>query len=158
LGNHRCRNRRHSRLNRSTAGRVPGLYNLVLYLERPCVIQVGKLGRFHFQRGYYIYTGSARGGLDQRLRHYSKDPSSPRWHIDYLRKHARLIKALCYANAEIDECALNDAILALRGATVPVKGFGSSDCSCISHLAFFSAEGGLPAQIQKAKGCSVRAP
>lgn len=47
---------------------VPGVYQLVIRMRRPAVITVGALGRCRFPAGWYVYTGSARNGLEQRIR------------------------------------------------------------------------------------------
>jgi len=51
-----------------------GTYILVVKLEKDKQIQVGKLGDFLFEKGYYCYVGSAMNGLEQRIgRHQSKN-------------------------------------------------------------------------------------
>lgn len=35
---------------------------------------------------------------------------------------------------------MNSKTLAMDGATVPVAGFGASDCKCVSHLIYFKVE------------------
>jgi sugar fermentation stimulation protein A len=44
-----------------------GSYLLVLELKRSRNIQVGKLGRISFRRGFYIYVGSAMAHLSKRI-------------------------------------------------------------------------------------------
>ena len=41
-----------------------GTYILTLSLETKQNIQIGKLGRFKFPSGYYVYVGSAFGPVD----------------------------------------------------------------------------------------------
>lgn len=81
------------------------------------------------------------------------NPHSPKmhWHIDYLLKAARVIKVVKYAglkrlaqqNGESanlcggDECRINRKVGELPDAKMIVKGFGSSDCRCRTHLYFF---------------------
>ena len=74
----------------------PGSYLLLLETRRAQHITIGKLGRFHFPKGYYCYTGSAMGpgGLAARLgRHKRLSNKTKRWHIDYLRSHSRYVGA-----------------------------------------------------------------
>ncbi len=49
-----------------------GSYILILHLNRPERIAVGKLGKCSFPAGYYTYVGSALGpgGLASRLKHH----------------------------------------------------------------------------------------
>ena len=65
-----------------------GTYALVLVLEVELRLQAGKLGIHTFPPGYYIYTGSALGGLSGRLKHHLKLEKKLHWHIDYLLQGA----------------------------------------------------------------------
>lgn len=95
---------------------------------------MGRLGRFDFAAGVYAYVGSAfgPGGLRSRLRRHLKARKPRRWHVDYLRAHAA-IAAIWYGPdpREHDWAALLQGI---KGAAIPVPGFGASDCSCPAHL------------------------
>jgi len=67
----------------------PGIYTLILSLPQAGKITVGSLGVMDFVRGYYSYTGSARGpgGLKRVDRHILVSEGikkTRRWHIDYL--------------------------------------------------------------------------
>lgn len=105
-------------------------------LDRQQRIQVGQLGRFHFNTGTYVYVGSAwgPGGLAARIGRHLRSLKKCRWHIDYLRRHARIkeIWVGCYRpNVE----HLWAGIFAdLTGGAVPAENFGSSDCRCSAHL------------------------
>lgn len=117
-----------------------GVYLLQIRLDRPDRIKVGKLGTFHFPKGRYIYTGSALCGLEKRLgRHFKKD-KKPHWHVDYLLEKAEIEGVLIVETESRIECDLNWLVLNLPGARVIVKGFGSSDCKCPSHLVHLSNE------------------
>ena len=61
-----------------------GTYQLVIHLEADRIITVGKLGRFHFPAGYYIYSGSAQKNLTHRISRHLRKKKPLRWHIDYL--------------------------------------------------------------------------
>ncbi len=110
---------------------------LVLHLPEPRRLPVGKLGEFEFPAGYYMYAGSARGGLRGRvLRHVSADKKQ-HWHIDYLNSGesgATVIDVWWQAGQERLECVWAAAALRLPGASTPAPGFGASDCRCDSHL------------------------
>jgi Uri superfamily endonuclease len=131
----------------------PGTYALLLKLDKQERITVGKLGTFDFPAGYYLYVGSALGpgGLQARLaRHQrgsensSQSSSSQRgkklhWHIDYLLQRGQLIEVWSVVSEERLECKWSEVARGLSGAQVPVRGFGSSDCRCLTHLIYFSA-------------------
>jgi len=125
-----------------------GTYQLLIKLDRDEIISVGKLGTFNFPAGYYVYTGSAMGGIDARIaRHLSKIKRF-HWHIDYLLERSSIIRYAINESSARLECEFSEAVLAMDGARTPVKGFGSSDCKCTSHLAWFENEPvRLPAEI-----------
>ena len=70
----------------------PGTYVLILHLAGGEVIRVGSLGSYAFPAGFYAYVGSAcgPGGLAGRLRHHIAGGARPHWHVDHLRRAARL--------------------------------------------------------------------
>jgi len=95
---------------------------------------------FHFAKGYYVYVGSAfgPGGIRARLGRHLSDNKTQRWHIDFLRAHTEPVKYVIAPEKRLEHVWANE--LAQRNAaSMPVTGFGSSDCRCTSHL-FFSAE------------------
>ena len=124
---------------------APGTYALLLDLPRPARIGIGRLGCFRFERGCYVYVGSALGpgGLRARLRHHARHPdergASPHWHVDYLRREARLLRVWFTEDGRRHEHEWARAAGSLGGAASPVHGFGASDCACVSHLFAFAA-------------------
>ena len=114
-----------------------GTYALVLSLEEATTCQVGKLGLCHFPTGYYIYVGSALGGLAQRLRRHLRIEKRLHWHIDYLLQHSKAIEIWYALERNSHECLWGWLAGNLPGAQMPVPGFGSSDCRCPSHLTHF---------------------
>lgn len=113
-----------------------GSYQLILRLPKATILQVGRLGSFLFPAGMYIYTGSALNGLDARLARHRRQNKTLHWHIDYLLRHAGITHVRIFATPRNVECALNRKALKQPGAKVIAKGFGSSDCRCVSHLVF----------------------
>lgn len=115
-----------------------GIYTIVLRLSRDAVVDVGSLGRVSFRAGWYAYTGSARGtgGFKRVLRHIAVMEGvnvTRRWHIDHLLPLAELVEVVATPTGEDLECAVARRI----GERFPsVRGFGSSDCTCPSHLHF----------------------
>ncbi len=114
-----------------------GTYVLIIDLDREATIAVGKLGRFAFPTGYYVYVGSAHGGLFQRVRrHVSKDKKL-RWHIDYLLEVAIVVEVWYTLDDERLECQWASTAKEMPKAQIITPGFGSSDCRCPSHLIYF---------------------
>ena len=137
--------------------RSKGTYVLILFLRKGIRLQVGQLGCFRFKRGYYAYVGSAfgPGGLAGRLKHHSAASDRPHWHIDYLRRAAALNDIWVSAKAERCEHAWAEKLSALGAGLCPVKGFGSSDCRCFSHLIYFERKPPFE-MISKALNNAVR--
>jgi sugar fermentation stimulation protein A len=119
------------------AARVPGSYLLLLRLDEASMIAVGKLGTFAFAPGWYVYAGSALGGLDQRLAHHLNPSGARRWHLDYLRDVAVVCDVCRFPGQVRRECDLARAVRSLDGAAIPVPRFGASDCRCAAHLVYF---------------------
>jgi Uri superfamily endonuclease len=106
-------------------------YQLHIRLGHDLTATIGKLGTFRFPAGDYIYTGSARRNIHQRVARHLRKDKKLRWHIDYLLAHpAANITNVRYRPT--CECAANQQI---QGEIV-VRGFGASDCQagCGSHL------------------------
>lgn len=115
-----------------------GIYCLVIYVDSPKTIRIGALGDIDFAAGYYLYVGSALGGLsrlDRHLRFSKEHYTRPKWHVDYLDSVAPIQYALYAETEERLECRLASA---LGGQYV--MGFGCSDCSCESHLFYRTYE------------------
>ena len=143
----------------------PGSYGLVLYLSRKTQVTIGKLGNFVFNKGYYLYLGSAfgPGGLRARLGHHLAISKRLHWHIDYLRA-AVGIKAIWMVDYQDNlEHIWAHQLLAANNEAVPVKKFGCSDCHCISHLFYFRnrpdaavlSQPGIKVKVVHAKGDQV---
>ena len=119
---------------------LPGTYVLVLKSVHDQRIEIGKLGRCHIRPGFYLYIGSAfgPGGLKARISHHTRISSLPHWHIDYLRSILHLKEVWYTVDAERYEHRWADIISGLKGAMVPISGFGATDCSCKTHLIAFT--------------------
>jgi Uri superfamily endonuclease len=123
-----------------------GAYVLYFNIELPLTLLVGSLGSSVFPAGRYAYVGSARRGIAARvLRHKRlalQKEGKLHWHIDYLliNRHTELAGETVLEN-EI-ECTISKRIAKMSGVTVPVPGFGSSDCraGCRAHLYLLPSE------------------
>ncbi len=123
--------------------KIPGTYMLFLKAAGRAEAGIGRMGVFIFEPGLYAYVGSARGpgGLYSRLRRYACGPGRRRWHIDFFLPCAEINGAVLKEGLEHLECAW--AAWAGEKAVSSMKGFGSSDCRCRSHL-FYLGEGTDP--------------
>jgi len=120
----------------------PGTYALILLSAAERLIEIGKLGRFTVPPGFCVYVGSAcgPGGLKARIAHHERISQRPHWHMDYLRPALHLKEIWYTYDAKRYEHQWADALGRLKGATIPIVGFGASDCSCKSHLFAFTAK------------------
>ncbi|NPU85412.1 MAG: DNA/RNA nuclease SfsA [Syntrophaceae bacterium] len=109
-----------------------GAYLLLCRLASKRSIEAGSLGRIAFPPGTYCYVGSARKNLSRRVARHLRLRKTLHWHIDHLRAVADSCTALPIRTAENIEHELARALGAIADFSVPR--FGSSDCSCESHL------------------------
>lgn len=114
-----------------------GIYCLIIRLFQRHRIKIGCLGTFSFPAGFYVYAGSAQNSLGRRIERHLRQEKKMHWHIDYLLLHGQVMFVHTYPGEKHMECMLSHKIGNIKNASVPVKGFGSSDCSCVSHLYFF---------------------
>lgn len=118
---------------------VPGTYALVLESLTDTTVRIGRFGTLLTHPGFHVYVGSALGpgGLRARLCHHLQRAVRPHWHIDYLRREAMLV-AVWYRCGRIRrEHAWARFLKSMTDSSVPLAGFGSSDCNCASHLFYF---------------------
>ena len=130
---------------------LPGTYVLVLRSSRRLGIVVGRLGTLAAQPGFYVYVGSAfgPGGLAKRVGRHARAEKRCRWHIDYLTAVATLDEVWYTVDDAHRECQWASGLKQICEATVPLDGFGSSDCRCPSHLFFFQKRPSLRAFRQR---------
>jgi Uri superfamily endonuclease len=119
--------------------RVPreaGTYVILLRLPEATKKIVGRLGEVRFDSGFYAYVGSALGpgGLQARVGHHLTITDRPRWHVDYLRRIASPIEIWYVLSTEVLEHGWARELSTMAGWNVGPRRFGSSDCSCGSHL------------------------
>ena len=112
-------------------GDLPCTYQLLIKVDQPVWVTVGRFGRFEFPAGRYVYTGSARRHIEARIARHLAHEKKLRWHIDYLLA-APGVRVLSVRRLVMHECEANSSV----GGEVSVPGFGSSDCraGCASHL------------------------
>lgn len=119
-----------------------GAYGLLIRLPRRLRSEIGALGPVNLPAGEFLYLGSAYGpgGLRARLRRHLRRSKTTHWHVDYLTTRGKIIDLLVVPGGR--ECDLVDQALPAAGVSVPIPGFGSSDCRhCPAHLLSVVASG-----------------
>ena len=109
-----------------------GIYLAIFHLPRTQAITIGRLGRFTFPAGIYVYVGSAQRNLQARLARHAKRRKPLRWQIDYLSVKAKFLGALMIDGPKSMECRL--AAMLAKHYPRAVPRFGASDCRCGGHL------------------------
>ena len=108
-------------------------YSIFLSIENDCEVEIGKLGTYLFQRGVYVYIGSAKRNLMKRIERHVCKEKKKRWHLDYIRPYGTILKIITYDDS-LTECELAGKFIA-KGE-IPVHKMGSSDCKCPSHFIY----------------------
>ncbi|MDJ0931196.1 GIY-YIG nuclease family protein [Breoghania sp.] len=137
-----------------TAARLPetpGSYVVLIRFGKRLALDMPGLGNPVFARGWYAYCGSAHGpgGVRARVSRHLRHEKRLRWHVDRLTVAASEVRAAAFQG--LSECDLVGGLLAVE-FTVPVPGFGSSDCAtCPAHLLMWGRDG-------KGSGSGAAAP
>lgn len=121
---------------------MKGSYVLLMELSQSVEVRVGYLGKIKFKSGFYAYVGSAMGGLEARVSRHLRKEKKLHWHIDHFLTLVRIKEV--YVGVE-KEC---DIAKRLADYFDCVRGFGSSDCNCESHL-FYEEDYGRLSEIIK---------
>lgn len=133
---------------------MAGSYILVIRLQEESKLQIGALGSKIFKKGYYLYVGSAMGKkgsttLINRVKRHLSPPceKSKHWHIDYLleNEYANIIQILLIPSINKIECIISSEIK--KRSDGLIENFGSSDCTCSSHLYYFSNYYNIPFKL-----------
>ncbi len=109
-----------------------GSYLVVLRLSKKKCVETGALGKINFKRGFYLYVGSAKKNLSARMERHKRLRKKLFWHIDYFREVAEICTLIPIRSKDDLECEIAKALKEISDWNVP--NFGSSDCSCGSHL------------------------
>lgn len=123
---------------------MKGVYILVIKKNTSSSIQVGRLGKFQFPTGLYLYVGSALGkvtSIENRLRRHLRKDKKFHWHIDYFlgEPDTEITNAYYAKTNDKLECDLFQTLnKASDNFNILIEGFGSSDCKkkCGSHLLY----------------------
>jgi Uri superfamily endonuclease len=117
-----------------------GVYTLIIRSTVPHKVDVGRHLSVFFQRGLYLYTGSALGrgstSLEGRIRRHLSQEKKDFWHVDrILSSGSTRVVAVVFAKTRSKlECEVNSMLLTDPEIGVLARGIGSSDCRCESHL------------------------
>ena len=133
---------------------MKGSYIVVIHLPEKAYIQIGALGEICFNKGYYLYIGSAMAKvgpntLENRIKRHVSEHKNKKlfWHIDYLLANKISLVTMIYLVPTILrlECIISKEISEVSDNYI--KDFGSSDCQCPSHLYYFTDFKGIKACI-----------
>ncbi len=116
-----------------------GAYMLLIRVDAPVKLRVGRLGTFVFAPGWYAYVGSAlgTGGLPARLGRHLRTNKRTHWHVDYLLTRGSVERIWWTITDRRLECAWAQALQQIGGRIFPPR-FGASDCRCAGHLIYFA--------------------
>lgn len=114
-----------------------GSYCLVIHVKNDCRIKIGAHGMVDFNKGYYVYVGSALNSLKSRISRHVSKKKKKHWHMDYLslNKNTEIIQVIYTHCDKKIECDISHEIK--KNTTKYIEGFGCSDCKCLSHLYYF---------------------
>jgi Uri superfamily endonuclease len=94
------------------------LYTIYPELTENQFISVGKFGAFSFQKGIYVYVGSAKRNIKQRIERHKKTNKKFHWHFDYLRAYGTITRIITY-NDSFRECELAENIRKRENGVIP---------------------------------------
>lgn len=112
-----------------------GTYLLVLQSTTAASLQIGNWGKLSLRPGFYLYVGSALGpgGVRARVLRHLRTRIPKHWHIDHLLSALSLIEVwTCYSPKRLEHFWARSLFQGQGISQIP--GFGSSDCSCPTHL------------------------
>ncbi len=118
-------------------------YVLLIEILKGLNVYVGRLKDVHFEKGFYLYVGSAKRGLKARIERHLSRKKNIFWHIDYLLSSNQAKIKNIWINGKPKECQIARRLQ--RKGYDFINKFGSSDCNCHSHL-FFINKGAKGAQ------------
>ena len=127
---------------------MKGSYCLIIKQENDSEIEIGKrLRKINFDKGHYVYVGSAMNSLEARLNRHLSDEKKIHWHVDYLLKQTEITDIIYNESTRKIECELSQY---LSTKTDGIKDFGCSDCDCESHLYYFKNRDEAIEQVENA--------
>jgi len=132
-----------------------GAYALIINLHEDLSLSFKSLGDLSFQKGTWVYVGSAMGmgstNLENRIHRHFRSEKTIHWHIDHLLESDANIRAAIWSESSSPvECDIAKKIEILDDILPGPKGFGASDCKqkCGTHLFHSKISNGLERKIQ----------
>jgi Uri superfamily endonuclease len=120
---------------------MKGVYVLVIQILKDLSLTIKSLGHLRFERGTWLYVGSAMGdgstNLENRLLRHFRSKKTIYWHIDYLLSRKVTLQSAIWAKSSHSlECQLAKGFENDTMCVPGPKGFGASDCRnrCYSHI------------------------
>ncbi len=110
------------------------VYILIIRVGRDIHLNIGKLGRKFFKKGYYCYIGSAMKGWIGRIKRHRREDKRKHWHIDYLTEKFPVEQVFIKKSPKEEESRIAQK---MQNFFEFIEGFGSSDTHNRSHL-FYS--------------------
>lgn len=117
---------------------APGAYLLLIRLAADLALDLPRFQGRILSAGWYLYAGSARGpgGIQARVARHMRRNKARCWHVDHLTVSAHAVFAAGLPDES--ECRIASVLARLDCCTIPLAGFGSSDCrNCEAHLLAF---------------------
>ncbi len=136
--------------------RSPGTYSLLMQLAYASTIQVGRLGLLQFPAGFYLYVGSALGGLHARLARHLRAAKRHHWHVDYLLDSAVIEEVWVATGSERLECCWAATMASAESVSRLHSGFGATDCRCGGHLFYAPTRPSVGLLASSRPGDSIR--
>jgi Uri superfamily endonuclease len=134
---------------------MKGAYVLIIDLLENLTINLKSLGTLPFEKGTWIYIGSAMGqgstSLENRIARHFRKEKTIHWHIDHLLNSDSKIRYSIWSESyETVECDIAKSIEQMENIFPGPKGFGASDCKrkCFTHLYNSKIENNLEENIQ----------
>ncbi|MHA1634018.1 MAG: GIY-YIG nuclease family protein [Candidatus Thorarchaeota archaeon] len=131
-----------------------GVYTLIIDLKETLSFNLKSLGNLSFEKGTWIYIGSAMGNgstsLENRIARHFRSEKTIHWHIDHLLKSNSKIRSSIWSeNSEPVECDIAKSVEQMKDIYQGPKGFGASDCKnkCFTHLFHSKIESDLEGKI-----------
>ena len=123
---------------------APGTYALLMLASSELWLKAGCLETTRLAPGIYVYVGSALGpgGLRARVSRHLTPGKIPHWHVDHLTEILPVVLVCFTVGPARVECDWVRQLCAVPDASLPIRGFGSSDCreGCGSHLVRLPAD------------------
>ena len=113
-----------------------GSYFLVIRLDEKKTVRT-RAKTFELSPGYYVYVGSAMNSLEKRVARHFRREKRLHWHIDYLLKEAKLLRAYLIPSEVKLEEELSKEVSRFGE---PVEGFGAGDVKVSTNLYRFDDE------------------